>query len=71
MAHSLTEMASKKDTDPIELVAEALRNHDGSPGKAAAVLGVSETAVRYWMRHLRVTRRVVVEVTRVTPVVRS
>lgn len=70
MAHSLTEMATAKGhPDPVELVAQALRDNDGSPSKAAISLGVSETALRYWMtRHLRVTRRTVVDVERITPV---
>lgn len=69
MSHNLTMMAAQQGhSDPVFLIAQALRENDGSPGKAAAALGVSETAVRYWIsRRIRVTRRVVVDVEIIEP----
>jgi len=64
MTHSLTALARERGhSDPLPLVADALRRNDGSPAKAAAALGVSESAIRYWMNgRIRVSRRWVVKV---------
>lgn len=59
--HCITLVSMKSGTLTAEKVTAALVAGDGSPTKAAAILGVSRQTIHDWMRKKGIRRRVVID----------
>lgn len=61
--HSLTAKAIQQGlSDPLPLIADALRESKGNVSEARRILGVSASTMTHWLPRLKITKRVEVEV---------